>query len=146
MTKESARFLIKDAIISAGRSGERKPQNMRNTGKALYVERETTKYIKYTKYTKRRYAQDCQRGKSPRKTRTTRKSTACGEENHKIHQTHQKALCAGLPAWKESTENTDHTEKHCMWRFTTALALSYRRSLAHSRRAWGDRGGVAASL
>ena len=59
MTKESARFLIKDAIISVGRCEERKPQNMGNIGKALHVERKTTKY---TKYTKKRYAQDCQRG------------------------------------------------------------------------------------
>ena len=73
MTKESARFLIKDAIISVGRCEERKPQNMGNTGKALHVERETTKYTKYTKYTKRRYAQNCQRGRKPQNTQNTQK-------------------------------------------------------------------------
>ena len=69
MTKESARFLIKDAIISAGRCGERKPQNTPNTlkgathrtasvervhgkhgphGKALHVERKTTEHTEHT--------------------------------------------------------------------------------------------------
>jgi hypothetical protein len=57
-------------------------------------------------------------GEKPRNTRNTRKRTACGEGNHKIHKIHQKALRAALPAWEESTENTDHTEKHCMWGFT----------------------------
>ena len=35
--------------------------------------------------------------------------------------------------------------KHCMWGFTTQ-AFSYSRRLAHSRRAWGSRRGVAAFL
>ena len=35
------------------------------------------------------------------------------ERNHKIHKIHQKALRAGLPAWRETTEHTEHTEKDC---------------------------------
>ena len=99
MTKESARFLIKDAIISVGRCEERKPQNMETQEKHCMWGVETTKY---TKYTKRRYAQNCQRGRKPQNTQNTQKKDSM---------------------WGESTENTDHTKKHCMWGFTVQMTF-----------------------
>ena len=55
------------------------------------------------------------REEKPQNTRTTQKKTACGEETTKYTKYTKKALRTGLPAWEESTENTDHTEKDCMW-------------------------------
>ena len=60
---------------------------------------------------KKYYAQHCMWDEKPQNTQNTQKKHCMWRGNHKIYQILKKALRAALPAWEESTENTDHTEK-----------------------------------